>query len=234
MQKNYNERLFSNGIRSRYHFARYYWLKKKLIKLGCPCRRVLELGCFDAKTLNFLPKEPEYYLGYDADWEGGLQMGRAKWANRRNVDLRFCNSPEHLADAEPFDVAVCMETLEHLPVRDIKAYLEFLRCMTGDYCFITIPVERGVILPFKYAYKSIIGAVTTPYRFKELAAATLGRMKSVPRIETTHKGFDYRQCLQTIGLFFDVIEMEGIPFGWLPPYLNPTIGIVAKPKTGIK
>src|SRR6185312_8868270 len=101
----YNERLFRPGsIRSSYHVARYRWLAKQLSSLGSNLR-IVEIGCFDAKTLNFIP-EPAYYLGLDAGGEDGLSQGQTRFANRRNVELSLCCRPEEMPDRGIFDAAV--------------------------------------------------------------------------------------------------------------------------------
>ncbi len=66
----YNERLFSSGIRKKLHASRFYWLANCLTKLNFQYIRVLELGCFDRKTIDYLPLKPLRYLGFDASWEG--------------------------------------------------------------------------------------------------------------------------------------------------------------------
>lgn len=75
----YNERLFSNGIRGKLHISRFEWVKERLSKLNCQCERVVELGCFDAKTIDFLPTKPDLYVGFDAEWENGLSLAKKKW-----------------------------------------------------------------------------------------------------------------------------------------------------------
>ena len=40
----YNERLFTKGIRGKLHVARFEWLAKSLLRLGCESETVLELG----------------------------------------------------------------------------------------------------------------------------------------------------------------------------------------------
>lgn len=71
MLDNYNERLFNGkNFRSNLHLARYTWLKKKIKQYNCPTDTVLELGCFDGKSLEFIEKAPGQYDGYDC------QLGR--------------------------------------------------------------------------------------------------------------------------------------------------------------
>lgn len=83
----YNERLFGGGIGSRLHYARFHWLHQSLDRLNCRPSSVLELGCFDAKTIHFLPVLPERYVGLDANWEGGLDLAKTTWCDAR---FEFC------------------------------------------------------------------------------------------------------------------------------------------------
>jgi hypothetical protein len=54
----YNERLFSRGLRSKLHYARFNWFVAQLKKRKCSASSVLELGCFDGKLIDFLPGQP--------------------------------------------------------------------------------------------------------------------------------------------------------------------------------
>ena len=54
----YNERLFSGGFRSKLHLARFRWLQSEIAKRKCRIDSVLELGCYDGKLIEFLPKKP--------------------------------------------------------------------------------------------------------------------------------------------------------------------------------
>ncbi|MEZ2355015.1 hypothetical protein [Caballeronia sp. RCC_10] len=66
------------------------------------------------------------------------------------------------------------------------------------------------------------------YTFDELVYATLGRMDRVKRNE--HKGFDYAALVRQMRKYFDIVEVSGHPFGFLPARLCFSIGIIAKPK----
>lgn len=90
----YNERCFRSGsLRSRYHLNRFFWLQTQLQRLPSSPKRIIELGCYDGRSLDFLPAQPDYYLGLDAGWEGGLAIGQKKFADARHIDLRLCQKP---------------------------------------------------------------------------------------------------------------------------------------------
>jgi len=115
LEKSYNDRLFKSGIRKKLHMGRYEWLIQQIEKYDCHKDTMLELGCFDAKTLDFLPQKPNYYRGYDANWENGLDIGRKKWAGHSNIDLFECqNADEMEVGKSSFDISVCLETMEHI------------------------------------------------------------------------------------------------------------------------
>lgn len=222
----YNERLFSSGLRKRLHMARFFWLRRKLEDLGCPAARIVELGCFDGKVLDFLPSKPDYYVGYDANWEGGLNLARQKWHSYPNYQFRVCTTPAEMdLGSERFDVAIAMETLEHVPDEVVRAYLEKLASVTDQYIFITAPNEKGIVFFFKHIVKLLSGEVEK-HSFAEFVNATLGRMHKVPRGH--HKGFDYARLASLVGEYFDIIEITGQPVSGLPAALNFTVGIVGR------
>jgi Methyltransferase domain len=238
MLDNYNERLFSGkGFRSKLHFARYLWFRNKVKEYKCPADTVLELGCFDGKTIEFLQPPPKQYDGYDANWEGGLDIGIDKWKNYPNYHFKLCTK---ISDFQPpenyFDVSVCQETIEHLPLADTEKYIAQLAKATKGYCFISVPNEKGIVFLIKHMFK----ALTQPkgdredYSFAEIFYSTIGNIKKVERHETGHKGFDYSALKKDLQKYFDVVETNGLPFTALPVSLNFTVGFVCKRKAGSK
>ena len=112
----YNERLFTKGIRGKLHSARFEWLARSILRLKCEYQTVLELGCYDGKVINYIPKRPTRYLGLDANWEGGLDIAKDKWGHQSNYMFRQCKTPEEMGiRGEQYDISICMETLEHIP-----------------------------------------------------------------------------------------------------------------------
>lgn len=222
----YNERLFSSGLRSRLHYARYELLKSWLAELNCATKRVLELGCFDGKAINFLPTPPEYYLGFDANWEGGLSIAREKWKDNINYVFRECTVPEQMdVGEERFDVSICMETLEHLPPETVSSYLGKLANSTENYLFVTIPNETGPFFFVKHLIKAMVGD-TQKYELSELFHQTIGNTERVERDQ--HKGFNYKNMVQEISNHFEIQKVSGYPLTLLPPGMNYGIGIIAK------
>lgn len=224
----YNERLFSGGLRGMLHTARFRWLRRTLDELACRPRSVVELGCFDGKALRYLPARPERYVGLDANWEGGLDLARGEWRHAPNVAFRECHAPEDLPAGESFDVAICMETLEHVPPDALPEYVERLAALAGEYLLVTVPVEKGLVFAAKHLAHRLMGQAE-PYTLGEFVNATLGRTSRVRRRE--HKGFDYETVVELVARHADIVEVAPIPFRRLPRALGFGVAIVARARS---
>jgi 2-polyprenyl-3-methyl-5-hydroxy-6-metoxy-1,4-benzoquinol methylase len=227
----YNQRLFSGGFRAYLHFARFHWVARDLAKRGIRYNRVLELGCFDGKLLEFLPKKPDLYLGYDANWEGGIDLAREKWRDRPEAEFHIAESAEdlNLAPSQTFELAVCMETLEHVPPEHVAGYLKAIAEHCEGVLLVTVPNEKGLVFLFKWLAKTIIHRKPSRHSVRDVVNATLGRTDRIERAE--HKGFNYSVLIAELRDHFDVVEVVGIPFQFLPCFLNFGVGVVAVSKS---
>ncbi len=228
-RKAYNQRLFSGGIRKWIHEARFHWLNHSLKKLDCIPASVIELGCYDAKTINFLPVNPLRYVGLDANWENGLDIARENWKNKPGYEFIYCRKPEDIQVTGLFDISICMETLEHVPPDLVNPYLEFLSAHTSKYTFITVPIEKGLVFATKYLIKRIGRMDAESYTLGEYTNAVLGRMDKVPRHE--HRGFDYSTIIQSAARFFDILDVSSFPIPFFPESIGFGVGIIGKAKS---
>jgi cyclopropane fatty-acyl-phospholipid synthase-like methyltransferase len=226
----YNERLFSGGVRAFFHLARFRWFQNELQRRGIMPRKVLELGCFDGKVLRFLPQPPQRYVGFDANWESGLDLARRTFATQPQFEFHEATSPAdlRLAPEDQFDVIVTMETLEHLPPEDLDAYLAKLATHAGGWVFVTVPNEKGPLFLAKWLAKRIFSRDGEAYTGREVLYATLGLTHKVARNQ--HKGFDYDVLVSQLRRHFDIVKVSGHPLTWLPTFLCFSVGIVAVPK----
>lgn len=229
LSEGYNERLFSgDALRRFYHLSRYRWLKARVAAdLPGPIRMV-ELGCFDGKTLDWLPHPPECYVGLDANWEGGLDEGRRAFAGREEVTLIEAHSADALkayADGA-FNVAAALETLEHIPDDAMRDYLAELARVTDGFFYASVPNEMGPVFLGKFLVKHLAYGGSESYSAREVVAATLRQPHKVRRDQ--HKGFDYRALVRDVAEHFDVVRVEGIPFSSVPPAVSLTVGITAR------
>lgn len=233
MENSYNKRLFGGkSIRSKFHYARYHWLNAKINKLAPNYSSLLELGCFDGKIIETLDHKPAYYEGYDANWGNGLNLAHDKWKNFEHYKFFESQEVGTFSPTQDFDISVSMETIEHLPTNDLDLFIEKLAKHTNQYCFITVPNERGIFFLLKYIIKRITlnKNADSQYSFKELFFAVTGNLQKVERVEGGHKGFDYKDLERRLRQHFKVEKLEGAPFGFLPPSLNFTICMVLSKK----
>ncbi len=220
----YNERLFSGGIRSYFHFARFLWVQKQIRRLGIYPRSVLELGCYDGRLLSFIPK-PERYVGVDANWENGLDLARAKYGER--YEFLDAQTPSDMTGISGrFDLAACLETLEHVPPEHVDGYLSEIARRLNGYLLITVPNETGPLFLAKWLAKAVFRMSPKDYTVAELFYATICRTEKIRRLE--HKGFNYRDMVRQIGKHFDVLYIQGFPMGSLPTSLCFGVGITAR------
>ena len=221
----YNQRLFAGGLRKHLHTARFVWMRSVLERLQPPPRTILELGCFDGKTLNFLPTVPDRYVGLDVS-EKYLKAAARLWGDREFANFRLCTGPEDLgALGEVLDVSICMETLEHVPPAMMEPYIQQLFSVTTRYVLVTVPNEKGVVFLGKYAYKTATGQTKNSLPVSEVWHSTMGRLHKVRR--DGHRGFDYSTVIDLMARYGRIVSVSGIPFPSLPLALNTQIGIVA-------
>jgi Methyltransferase domain len=226
----YNERLFRQGFRKKFHEARFHWLRRQFINRKIQAGTVLELGCFDGRSIDYLPFEPLVYFGYDANWEQGLDIARVKWQQQKQFS--FIESKK-AADFNPsknhFDFAICLETLEHLPEEDLHLYLQKFQQCTNKLLFVTVPIELGLLALMKYGYKKIFLAIDEPYSGLELWHMLRANLHKVKPVPLGHKGFDYRRLKKILQQYFHIEKETTIPFSPLPAVLNSSCAWVLRP-----
>lgn len=207
-----------HGWQGLYHRRRFAWILDKLRPYDLSAIRIIELGCFDAKLLSFLPQKPAFYLGLDAGYENAVLAAAETYCGDDRIDIRLSNRPEDIPD-ENFDFGICMETFEHIRPELVDAYIAGLARVIRKALFLTIPVERG--LPFLVA--TAVRLVNRDYKkhtLPEFWNSFRGRPGLVSRDE--HKGFDDRDFVRRLSRHFEIRSMESI-FG--PPWLGLNLGL---------
>lgn len=224
----YNERLFeSKGLRSYFHNSRFKWFEQICKECEFSAATIFELGCFDGRLVQFIPFPIVNYLGYDADWEGGLSSAQRQFSGMSKLEFVKSESARDLEDikANSFDMCVAMETLEHLPPDAVDDYLVQIERICSNVFIVSVPNEKGIVFLLKYLSKRLIFRDAQEYTFSEVFYASIGRMEKVKRDD--HKGFDYSLLSKQIEKYFDILKVQSIPFSWLPRWCGFTVGIVA-------
>jgi hypothetical protein len=212
----YDRRLFTEGLRRRIHESRFHWLRRETQGLS---GSVIEIGCFNARSLRFLSFTPERYLGLDAGWEGGLDEAIIEFPQ-----YKFLKSIDPNDIQGSWDVALALETLEHIPRPDtLDVYLENL-AQHSNLLIATVPMEIGPLFAAKFLYKKFVHGYAAQHSFAEFIDQSLGRCERVT--QDNHRGFDYRYLVRRVNKHFRIQKVEGINAS-LPRFLNTQIGIRA-------
>ncbi|MBK7629699.1 MAG: hypothetical protein IPJ23_03100 [Ignavibacteriales bacterium] len=214
-QRPYNERLFSKGLRSKIHYSRFYWLKSKMEQLNCFPESVLELGCFDAKTIHFLPKSLKRYVGLDANFEGGLTQARNNW-KIEGYDFYDCKTPQDINLSEEFHISICMETFELIDNQYLEDYIIKLASLTKQFIFVTTSNQVGIGFAIKHIIKKLLGYGVPHYSITEFFYASIGRVDKIER--SFRKGWHHKSVLKILQKHFDIIEVSRYPYNFLPGF----------------
>ena len=223
----YNE-IFEAGLYGRHHTQRFKWLSENIASMFAerPSISVLEVGCYDGKTLDFVPVAVHRYVGFDAGWEDGLDLALRRFANRDNWKFHRSVEPSDIANTPGrFDLIICMETFEHISPSKVGSYISAFATKLDGFLLVTVPNERGLPLLFKTVGAKLLGKSRDSYGAAEFANAFLGRMESVPR--SNHKGFDYMALAESLRLSFKHVQVEGVSPAKFPEQLSLTIGMIA-------
>jgi SAM-dependent methyltransferase len=177
---------------------------------------VLDFGCGEGDFLNTLSElRPDLSLyGFDPE--------------SNHVPDRYALVDDMAAvPAGSVDLVCCFETLEHLYDGEIASFLsETARVLVpGGEVSISVPVIGGPTLLLKEANRAVLFRRRSDYSARELLAASLaGRPAARPDdIRVSHKGFDFRALLRTLGARFDVGDTAYTPFPALPWWLNSQV-----------
>lgn len=221
-----------------HHTRRFEWLKKKLQTLGKQNLSILEIGCNDARSLNYVPVHVGRYLGFDAGWKSGwknghphgLEAARVRFRNRPMFEFRKSTRHEDLFDVdERFDVAIVLETFEYLDPEQLESYVFLISEKLKDdgSIFCTMPNEKGLPLFLKVIGSKLSGVQRSEYTLPQFWNALLGRMDRVPRSPRGRKGFDYAAMVKMVGQYFAQVSLEPVEPPSFPVWLSLNVGMVA-------
>ena len=228
LKDTYNERLFQRRFRRFLHIGRFQWLARRVASHDPAAETIVELGCYDGRVLEHLDHKPKRYVGYDANWERGLDLARARWSGHPEYEFRMVVAASDVNLEERFDIGVCMETLEHLPPEAVDGYIDALAAIVQRRLYVTIPNEKYAVFLAKYAYHVFVPG-GQPHSVTDFVNALLGR---TDRIEWDgHKGFDYAAMIRRLERRFIIESVEGQPIPELPAWMSMGVAIRAIPRS---
>jgi Methyltransferase domain len=221
-----------------HHARRFQWLREKTAAIEKPSVSVIELGCAEAVSLDYVSIPIRRYCGFDAGWQSGIRQGtpygleaaRRRLSQLRNFSVQQSNDPADLVKiAEQFDMAIVMETFEYLPTAKLESYVSALAEKLGSEGLLlaTMPNEKGLPLLCKAMAARVFRVRRSAYTAAEFVNAALGRLNRVPRAERGRKGFDYAALVTLVRRYFRHVRVESIGPVRVPVRLGLNVGMIA-------
>jgi SAM-dependent methyltransferase len=190
--------------------------------------RVIDIGCAHSK-LYFLLNEriAVDYTGIDSS-PISIKAARARYGHNDNfrvIQDSALNLIDQLAGA---DVIFALETLEHIPERDVVRIVEAVAAARPKLFVCSVPVEIGPAVWVKTLGSWLTGYVRhRDYTWAETFWAGLYKLDRLPPHGITHRGFDWRWLAQTIRHNMAIIEFRKSPFNFIPVPFAFSVFIVA-------
>ncbi len=190
--------------------------------------KVVEIGCANAKLFSMLNEQFEIeYTGIEI-YPGFVEQARQRYAHHSNFRVicdSAANASEHFKTA---DIVIALETLEHIPERDVVRIIEAVAEARPGLFVCSVPVEVGPAVWLKNIGSVLTGYTRhTEYRWAETFWAGLYQLDRLPPHGIRHKGFDWRWLAQTIRHNMKIIRVRKSPFGFLPAAFAFSVFIVA-------
>lgn len=229
---------FLGSLYAFHHKRRFEWLRQKIRSLGKRDLTILEIGCNDARSLDYIPVPIKRYVGLDAGWRSGWKKGKAygldaaqlRFRNERRFEfLRSESHKDVLQVRGTFDVAVLLETFEYLEPSELESYVSVIARKLNDRgCVLsTMPNEKGLPLLIKSLGSLLSGVRRSDYTASQFFSALIGRMDRVPRARRGRRGFDYSAMADLVRRSFPKVRLEAVEPSNLPLWLSLNIGMVA-------
>lgn len=229
---------FFQRIYAFHHARRFEWLRSKITSLGKKEISVIELGCNDARSVEYISVPIRRYLGLDAGWHSGWKNGRAygleaaqaRFRNRPHFEFRRSERCEDLERVPgKFDVAIVLETFEYLEPSKLEAYVTTLseKLNDGGTIVSTMPNEKGVPLLVKAVGSWLSGVPRSGYTPAQFCNALIGRLGRVPRGIRGRRGFDYQVMSEIIQRYFPHGYLESVEPASAPLWFSLNVGLVA-------
>jgi 2-polyprenyl-3-methyl-5-hydroxy-6-metoxy-1,4-benzoquinol methylase len=205
-------------------------------------QRLLDYGCGDGTFLSESADEFPASIGADISRS---QIEDCVQRLGGVGSLRFLHTSELSAPEFTgyFDIATCMETLEHCPEPELReALADLVRLVKpGGTIIISVPIEIGPTLLAKHAIRRALGwrgvgdyRYTESYTGRELLKMTFANATTeierplYDSNEHPHKGFNWRALERRLKDLMEVREIRFSPFPWSAGWVSSQVWFVCR------
>jgi Methyltransferase domain len=234
VETQYEKNQSFNAIMAWFHSLRYKNILEVFSHLDFTSARpikVVDIGCAHAKLFSVLdPKFQIDYVGIETDG-GFVDVARERCFRKPNVSIIHASAITALEKIAHPDIIVALETLEHIPERDVVRLIEKIATVKPSLFVCSVPIEIGPAIWMKNVGSLLIGYMRhQEYTWLETFWAGLGQLDKLPPHGTGHKGFDWRWLAQTIRHNMKIREIRKLPLRFLPAAVSTSVFIVAEPR----
>lgn len=232
----YDERQNFNGVTRFLHSFRHNLASDFVgeVAKGVPGRpvRVFEIGCATGRTFGEISRSHAIeYTGVDAN-QKFIDAAKVRHAAARNASFLRANAADPaLYAGVSADIVFALETLEHIPERDVVRIVENVcRIVRPRLFIVSVPIEIGPVVWIKNIGSRLMGYRRTAYTPSQTFWAGLYMLNKLPRHTVTHVGFNWFWLEQTIRHNAHIRESRSLPYRFIPKMLAPTVMFVAEPR----
>jgi ubiquinone/menaquinone biosynthesis C-methylase UbiE len=198
-----------------------------------PNTRFLDYGCGDGElSLQVHRSHPDVtVVAYDPAQQL-CDQAKEKLNPYPNITVQ-----QHLSNLESFDRVACLETIEHLPEKELHELFANISSLIKEdgQCLFTFPIEHGVISLVKNCYRILtkrdkyvsVGRMIRRFLGLPVPRETAEQLSSCNYIYS-HIGFDCRNMIQEIQKYFSIKETHVLPLGIITFGLGNSIAVLAK------
>ena len=214
-------------------------------------KRLLDYGCGDGTFLAIVSDLFGNATGADVDPKQTAECAK-RFETFPNLSFLLLQDLDGEQHDGAFDVAICMEVLEHSTEEQVDEILTNLRRLVSrdGTVIISVPIEIGPTLLAKHLVRTVAGwRGLGDYKYREkytvgeiVRMVFAGEKTAIDRPVYTaefsteqridfhgHKGFNWRALRVRLRQEFTITEIRFSPLGWLGGYLSSQAWFVCKP-----
>ena len=206
---------------------------------------LLDYGCGDGTFLTMVSNLFSEAVGTDVSQE---QIHDCQQRLSSDTKLKFClkNELDSQEYNSYFDIAVCMEVLEHCPPKQAEIVINNLKRLVkpDGVIIISVPIEIGPSLLIKQITRAIAGWLRQGDYDKSLESYSISELlqmifatksSSIPRPiygddfpSHGHKGFNWRALRQELSQEFEIEQTLFSPVGWLGGFISSQTFLICR------